>query len=202
MSKISSKIAVPIMLVGFFAIAVFIGIDHEKLNPEFYIILGLFIVYVFLFGLAIGQNLSSPVKKLLDKANELSKGNLSSRVYLETKDEFAELAKAFNKIAEDLEESHVQGENAEKSVGIKVKARTQELEETIQALEQKVKNRTIELERLVGESSKLQADAKNKEIEVGQLRKEMSSFKQKLGKYSKPKKPALKKSAISKKRNI
>jgi dynactin complex subunit len=38
--------------------------------------------------------------------------------------------------------------NAEKSVSIKVQAKTKELEETINALEQKVKNRTIEMQRL------------------------------------------------------
>jgi len=143
---------------------------------------------VFFFGLAIGQNLSSPLKKLLDKAVELSKGNLSSRVYLETKDEFSELANIFNKIAEELEASRDQEANAEKFVGIKVQARTQELEETINALEQKVKNRTIELERLIEESSRLQKVVEDKGLETEQLRKELDSLKQKAAKYIKPKK--------------
>ena len=88
------------------------------------------------------------VKKILDKATELSKGNLSSRVYLETKDELSELAEVFNKIAEELQASHEQEANTEKSVGIKVKARTKDLEETINALEQKVKNRTYRVRKI------------------------------------------------------
>ena len=154
---------------------------------DFYLVFFFFVIYVFFFGLATGQTLSSPVKKLLDRAEELSKGNLSSRVYLETKDELAELAKAFNTIAEELETSHAKEVNAEKAIGVKVQARTQALEETINALEQKVRNRTAEVERLAGESNRLQADAKNKELEVAQLKKELGSFKQKLGKYSNPK---------------
>lgn len=149
MPKLTTKIALPIILAGVFAIAVFVALGYEQLSPSFYVVILFFAIYVFFFGLATGQGLSSPIRKLLDKAEELSKGNLSSRIYLETKDELAELAKALDKIAEELEESRAQAENAEKSVDIKVRARTQDLEETINALEQKVKNRTIELERLI-----------------------------------------------------
>lgn len=188
MAKFTTKIVIPIILVGIFAIAVFIAVGSEQLGPGFYIVALFFAIYVFFFGLAIGQNLSSPMKKLLDKAVELSKGNLSSRVYLETKDEFSELANIFNKIAEELEASREQEANAEKSVGIKVKARTQELEETINALEQKVKNRTIELERLIEESGKLQEAVENKGAETEELRKELDSLKQKAVKYTGPRK--------------
>ncbi|MGA2417976.1 MAG: HAMP domain-containing protein [Candidatus Staskawiczbacteria bacterium] len=174
MSKLTSKIAIPIILVGLFSIAVFIAIDYAQLEPSFYIVLLIFTIFVFFFGFAAGQNLSSPIKKLLDRATELSKGNLSSRAYLETKDELSELANVFNKIAEELQASHAQEADTEKSVGIKVKARTEELEETINALEQKVKNRTIELERLV-------AETKNKEIETSQLKKELDDIKSKIG---------------------
>jgi len=178
----TTKIAVPIILTGIFAITVFLAINYEQLQPSFYIVIFFLIIFVFFFGLATGQNLSSPLKKLLDKATELSKGDLSSRVYLETKDELSELANIFNKIAEELQVSHDQEANVEKSVGIKVKAKTQELEEIISALEQKVKNRTIELERLIKESDRLQETVKNKEAESDQLKKELNDFKQKTNK--------------------
>jgi methyl-accepting chemotaxis protein len=191
MTKLTAKIAVPIILAGIFAIAVFMALNFENLEPSFYIIILFLTIFVFFFGLSVGQELSSPIKKLLDKAMELSKGNLSSRVYLETKDELSQLAEVFNKIAEELKTSREQETNVEKSVGIKVQARTQELEETINALDQKVKNRTIELERLIAESDKLQQIAKSKEIETAQLKMELSDFKQKLNKYSKPKKEVI-----------
>lgn len=192
MTKITSKIAVPMILVGIFAIVVFVAVSYEQLEPSFYIIILFLVIYVFFFGFATGQNISSPIKKLLDRAMELSKGNLSSRVYLETKDELSELANAFNKIAEELEASHLQEENTEKSVGIKVKARTEELEETISALEQKVKNRTIELERLAKESDKLQEAVRGKEAETIQLKKELDGFRQRVNKISRPKQEAVK----------
>ena len=38
MSKLTSRIAVPIILVGVFAIVVFIAIGYEQLEPDFYIL--------------------------------------------------------------------------------------------------------------------------------------------------------------------
>jgi len=185
MARLTTKVAIPITLVGIFTIIVFYAIGNGRLETSFFIVMLFLVIFVFFFGIAIGQSLSSPIKTILDQAMKLSSGNLSSRVYLESKDELSQLADAFNKIAEELKVSHEQQLNAEKSVGIKVKAQTRDLEETINALDQKVKNRTIELSRLVDESSKLQTDAKNKETEILQLKSELNNFKQKLGKYSK-----------------
>ncbi len=179
MAKRTTRIAVPIILTGIFIITVFIALGYQQLDPAFYLVILFLIVFIFFFGIAIGQDIASPLKKLLDKAKELSEGNLSSRVYLETKDELSELADVFNKIAEELQESHEQGANLEKSVNVKVKAKTQDLEETINALEQKVKNRTIELERLIKESNGLQEALKSKETEADQLKKELNDLKQK-----------------------
>jgi len=188
MPKLTTKIALPIILTGVFSIIVFIALGYEQSEPSFYVIIFFLIIYVFFFGLATGQNLTSPIKKLLDRATQLSKGDLSSRVYLETKDEFSELGRVFNQIAEELENSRLQEANTEKSVGIKVQARTKELEETINALEQKVKNRTIELEKLIEESSNLQQSAKNKGEETAQLKKELEDFQQKSDEYKAPQK--------------
>jgi len=171
--KLSYRISVPIILAGFFAIVAFIALDFRNLNLNFYILLFFIAVYVFFFGFATGQRFASPVQKILDRAREMSKGNLSTRVYLETKDEIAELAKVFNKLAGDLEESRNKEESTEKSVDIRVKAKTQGLEETINALEQKVQNRTIELQRVITDLNKFKEDSAVKNSEVAKLREEV-----------------------------
>jgi len=165
MFKLTTKIAIPVILVGLFAIISFVSVDYEKLEPNLYIIITLLVVFVFFSGIAIGQSISSLVKRVLEKSNELSKGNFSSRVYINTKDELSELANNFNRLAEKLEESRLQEENAEKTIAIKVKARTNDLEETIKALDQKVKNRTIELEKLMEKANKIQEGSKNEAVE-------------------------------------
>jgi len=185
MSKLTSKIALSIVLAGIFVITAFVAVNYERLDLDYYIVILCLIVFVFSFGLAIGDRLSSPAQELLDKAIEISKGNLSSRAYLKSKDELSQLAEVFNKIAEEINDSRERETIAEKSVGIKVMAKTRDLEETISALEQKVKNRTIELEKLVTESSRLQTDAKVKESEIAQLKNELGGLKQKVVKYNK-----------------
>ena len=181
MPSVTSKIAVPVILAGLFAIIILLAIDYEKMSLSTYVVLALLIICIFFFGFATGQSVAQPIKKLLQRANNLSRGDLTTRVYLETKDEFGDLAKAFNKIAEDLEESHSENQNTEKSVDIKVRAKTQALEETINALEQKIKNRTIELEKMMKESEKLQQDAKAKELETVVLKKEFEGLKARVG---------------------
>ena len=155
MAKISNKIAFPIVLAGAFVAVILISIDYDRLSLSSYLILFLLFIFVFFFGFTTGQTLSNPVQKILNRAIDLSRGDLKTRVYLETKDELAELAKAFNQIAERLEQSQFNENQAEKSIDIKVRAKTRALEETINALEQKIKNRTIELERVTEELQKI-----------------------------------------------
>jgi nitrate/nitrite-specific signal transduction histidine kinase len=185
MAKLSSKISFPIILAGAFAITIFIALDYDRLDLNFYVVLLLLTMFVFFFGFATGQSLSSPVRQLLESAKDLKDGNFSSRVYLETKDELSDLAKVLNQIAEEMELTKAQKDDAQKSVDVKVRARTQELKEIIQALEQKVKNRTIEHEKLVLEQKKIQQETKDKESEMVRLRKELSEIKSKVGKFSK-----------------
>jgi methyl-accepting chemotaxis protein len=157
MAKLSFKIAFPIILSTIFAITIFIAVDYERIQPSFYLVLFFFVIYVFFYGYSTGERFASPVKDLLKRANQISTGNLSDRIYLDTKDELAELAKIYNKLAEELEESCNRERNTEKSVDIKVRAKTQALEETISALEQKVNNRTLELQRLTKELNEIKS---------------------------------------------
>ena len=177
------KIAAPIIITGIFIIAIFIGLNYERLDINFYIVFALITIYIFLFGFATGQKFVVPVKKLLKRAVDLSEGDLTTRIYLETKDEFSDLAKIFNKIAGELEECRSKTETTEKSVDIKVKARTQILEETIRALEQKVKNRTLEFQRIIDALEIIQKKTKTKEIETEQLKKELDNLKKVLNQY-------------------
>jgi len=177
-SNISLKVAIPIIITGIFIIMVFIALNYERLDKSFYIVFALTAAYIFLFGFATGQEFAIPIRKLLKRATDLSEGDLTTRLYLEDKDEFGELAKVFNKIANNLEESHSKTETTEKLVDIKVKAKTQVLEETINALEQKVKNRTLELQKIISELEQVQEKTRAKEMEIEQFKKELSNMKE------------------------
>ena len=166
---------------------VFVALNYEHLNTTFYVIFFLLAVYLFLFGFAVGQNFSNPIRKLLKSADNLSKGDLKSRSYLETKDEIGELARTFNRIAEDLEESRSETEMLERSVDMKVQARTQSMEETVSALEQKVRNRTLENQKIFSELEQFRRQAKDKEAETSNLKDQIAELREILEKKGKKK---------------
>ncbi|OGZ79785.1 MAG: hypothetical protein A2312_02315 [Candidatus Staskawiczbacteria bacterium RIFOXYB2_FULL_32_9] len=198
MNKIIFKIAFPIILVGLFIIIIFIALNYGAMSKEVYFVFIALSIYVFLFGFATGQNFATPVKKLLKRATELSQGDLKTRVYLETKDEFGELSKIFNKIAQDLEESKQAGSRAEESIDIKVKAKTQALDETISALEQKVRNRTLELDKVIKEIERQRDEVKNKDEEIAKLKVQIEDAKKIVipDITEKPKKVSVKKNKV------
>jgi len=166
MSKILYKIVFPIVLATLFTTTIFIAIDYDKISPEFYFVLVLVVITIFFFGYATGERFASPIRELIERGEELSDGNFSKRIYLNTKDELEDLARIYNKLAQELEDGSIKQKNTEGSVDMKVRARTQSLEETIQALEQKIQNRTIELERTMKETEKLKQQLKEKEAKV------------------------------------
>ncbi len=175
MSKISLKIAYPIILTGLFIIIVFIAGTYDILDANFYIVLIPLTAFLFLFGFTTGQRFAVPVKELLKDAGYLSKGNLNIRFYQENKDELGELAKVFNKIAEDFEKS----KSEVKTLDTKVKLRTQVLEGIIRILEGKVKNRTLDFQRTVEDLEKLQAQLKLKDAEISELRNQITGLNSK-----------------------
>ncbi len=199
MPSLSFKIAFPIIITGFFVIVSFVALNYENLNTGFYIIFSFLILYVFFFGFAIGQNFTAPVRRLLKKADDLSKGDLKSRVYIESKDEIGQLSNVFNKIADRLEESNDENEKTKKSVGIKVEAETRSLKEVINALEQKVQNRTLEIQKMMGDLDKFKEYAKAKEAESEELKNQMLELRGRLEKHGVKKGRSLSAEMIEKK---
>lgn len=89
---------------------VHIGLSLDFINhliyqaSTFILILSLFII---LLGIAVaillGINFSRPISKLVDATQEIGKGNLHHRIEMKRKDEFGDLASAFNYMADELD---------------------------------------------------------------------------------------------------
>ena len=84
-------------------------IDHLVYQESISIlILSLFIV---LFGIAVsillGISFSRPISKLVGATSEIGKGNLHYRINMKRKDEFGDLASAFNYMADDLHKKEI-----------------------------------------------------------------------------------------------
>jgi len=63
------------------------------------------IVFFFIISLIISRGLTSSIRKLNEAAIKISSGDLKTRIFLNTGDEIEDLAKAFNSMAENLEEN-------------------------------------------------------------------------------------------------
>jgi len=155
MTKISFRIAYLFIFTGLFVVAAFITLDYQYFNTQAYMVVCLLVIYIFLFGVAAGQSFSRPIKKLVKRTSYLQEGNVKSKLSLKSDDELGELANLLNKISEELEKSKSKSEELEKTIDLRVKAKTVILEQIVKSLEQKVKNRTLEAHRAIQELEQL-----------------------------------------------
>jgi signal transduction histidine kinase len=86
------------------------GAAHEQLLARFrWVVLGLSVVFLIVIIVAVivllrlGSLVVRPVNKLIDATKHLSAEEFGYRVSLEQKDEFDDLAKAYNALAEQLQ---------------------------------------------------------------------------------------------------
>jgi len=174
-NKYSLKISLSIILAGIFIIIAFVGYNYQTLNSNAYVILYLLIAFIFLFGFAAGQSITMPLRKLLESADGFSKGDLKRRADFNSNDEVGQLTKVFNKIAEAFEKKNTESEDAKKSFDIKLRTRILILEEVVNALDKKVKNRTFEFQKAVEELEKIKEQLKLKDGEIMNLMSKMAS---------------------------
>lgn len=180
MNSISLKVAYSIIITGLFIIVIFVAANYEVLTYNFYIILIPLTAFLLLFGFAMGQRFSLPVKEILKDADYLSRGNINVRFSSRDEDELGQLARVFNKIAEGFEKSRTEIA----TLDTKVRLRTQTSEEIIKVLEEKVKNRTMDSQRAVGSLEKIQVELKMKDSEILGLKKQIAELSTKKGKKS------------------
>jgi methyl-accepting chemotaxis protein len=176
-NKYSLKIALSIIVAGVFVIVAFIGYNYQSLTSSAYVVLYLLIVFIFLFGFTAGQNITMPLTKLLETADSFSKGDLKRRLDLKSTDEIGQLTKIFNTIAEQFEKQNIEHENSKISADIKAKTRILILEEVVSALDKKIKNRTLEFQKLIDEIEKLKQQIAIKDREVMDLQNKIARKK-------------------------
>lgn len=166
MQKFSFKVAFSIIAAGLFIIVCFAALNYENLSNTFYIVSGLLVVFIVLFGFAMGATYSFPLRQLLKKAESINRGDLKSKLNLKTKDETEEISHTFNKITESMEKNTSEMEDFKKSSDIKLKTKDIVTEKIIDALEEKIKNRTSDLERSMIEIERLKEQLRQKDKEL------------------------------------
>ncbi len=90
----------------------------------------------FLAAILLSRSLTRPLSQLVDRMSLAAEGDLSSQIHLGTKDETAVLANSFNQMISELKESRDQLEDINRDLDQKVKERTRQLEEQNRAVKE------------------------------------------------------------------
>jgi methyl-accepting chemotaxis protein len=110
---------------------------------------------------------------------KVTKGDLKYRVDIHTGDEIEELGKAFNEMAEELEQYQNKTDESKTVLQIKVKARIKELEELNETLEIKVGKRTEEFKKRLDQLEKFHRITLGRELKMIELKKELQKLESK-----------------------
>ncbi|MEZ0393006.1 MAG: ATP-binding protein [Pseudobdellovibrionaceae bacterium] len=87
------------------------------------------ITAAFLAAVLLSRSLTEPLAQLVERMSLVSQGDLTTQIPISTKDETAVLASSFNQMIVDLKQSRDQLEEINRDLDQKVKERTQQLEE-------------------------------------------------------------------------
>ncbi len=113
---------------------------------------GLIMLFSFILAIVVGINLSKritkPIISLREAAIRIGEGDLDTRIKIETKNEIEDLAKAFNQMVQDLQQSTTSIDNLNREIVERKKA-----EERLKAAYIKLK----EMQDLVIQAEKLNA---------------------------------------------
>lgn len=107
------------------------------------LISGMGILMGILLSFQVSSPIIKPIRRLTEVTKRLAAGNLSERATVSSKDEVGALATAFNQMAEDLAHSKEEIDQYSKTLEQKVRQRTQELEISNQELRE-IQNELIE----------------------------------------------------------
>jgi PAS domain S-box-containing protein len=107
----------------------------ERLSSKFeailkttVIIAGLFVIIGTIILSLISQRITTPIYQLVSSVNLISGGDLSQKVDVRSRDEIGDLAQAFNQMTDKLRRSYEQLEEYSRTLEQKVTERTRELE--------------------------------------------------------------------------
>lgn len=90
----------------------------------------------FLAAILLSRSLTKPLSALVDRMSMAAEGDLSTQIHLGTQDEIGVLAESFNQMIFDLKESRDQLEEINRDLDQKVKERTRQLEEQNRAVKE------------------------------------------------------------------
>ena len=91
--------------IPFAIVGLLLYLDNPKILGELIYFGGLLIIFVVFLGLSLSQIVIDPIENLIRATRAVKGKNLSARVPVTSNDETGELAKAFNQMMNELEQT-------------------------------------------------------------------------------------------------
>jgi len=155
----------------------------EVLLRYLFIACSIFILLGFAM-IIILRNIVDPIKKITRSCEDVKRGNLDIELGTGWKTEIGELAETFNEMIKDIKESRSKLEEAKDVLEIRVRARTQELQDLANSLEGQVKERTNDLREKIKQLEVFNHLAIDRELKMAKLKEEIKELEKELEKKS------------------
>jgi two-component system sensor histidine kinase BaeS len=91
--------------IPFATVGLLLYLDNPKILGELFYFGGLLIIFVVFLGLSLSQIVIDPIENLIRATRAVKGKNLSARVPVTSTDEIGELARAFNQMMNELEQT-------------------------------------------------------------------------------------------------
>ena len=141
------------------------------------------ILIALIVGLFMNYSLSSPIQKLLEGTEKLATGDLNTKIEINSKDEFEQLANAFNKMSQDLKRNTVSIHDLN-DVNDQFRINEQKLKSTNQKLiaqEHQLRESEALLKLKIDDMKRINKLMMERESRVIEIKREVNELCKKLG---------------------
>ncbi len=144
-------------------------------------IFSIFILFISVItGLFYGKTISKSMEKLTDVAKKIAAGDTKQRAVVESKDEMGYLANVFNQMIEKIEKDQRELREAEEKLENRVRERTLELGALKDNLEKIVTEKTEGLQKNIEELERFKNLAVGRELKMVDLKKKTTELEEHL----------------------
>jgi HAMP domain-containing protein len=158
-------------------------LERMAVNYGFLLIIILFPIIISSFLLS--QKVVKPLKNLSITSKRVARGDFKAKAIVYSSDEFGDLAENFNKMTEELEVAKKTMEEERDILEIKVNARTKELNQINEKLEEEVQSRTEQMKKKLVELEKMSKLMVGRELKMIELKKALQEKEAELEKIMK-----------------